>query len=459
MTGKISGGEGASAASAQTAVFPVMQEVLERVDPFAILSLAAGLAVLFFVAWVLLVLTRAYLLRLIAALVRRSPTFWDEILFDKALFHRLVWAVPIVVIHQGVRLVPHLPPGLELFLQRLSIAILVLILVRAFASLLQAVQEIYNRYPMARYRPIKGYLQVVSILAHTLGIIFAVAVLMNQSPWFFFSGLGAMTAILLLIFRDTLLSLVAGIQLTSNDLIRVGDWIEMPQFGADGDVVDIALNAVKVQNWDKTITVIPTHKFLEHSFRNWRGMSEAGGRRIKRSIHVDLSTIRFLGEGEIARFGRFVLLRDYMRQKVEELREYNEKHCTDPSCLANARRLTNIGTLRAYIVNYLRQHPQIHQQMTFLVRQLQPTAEGLPLEIYVFSKDTAWARYEGIQADIFDHILAIVPEFGLRVYQKPSGTDLAALASRPSLPDLPAPAPRGVFPEYAPDRFPAGPAL
>src|SRR5690606_21205203 len=283
--------------------------------------------------------------------------------------------------------------------------------------------EIYNSFEMARNRPIKGIIQIINLLLYAMALILIIAIILDRSPWFFLSGLGAMTAILLLVFRDTILSLVAGVQLTTNSLIRIGDWIEMPQFAADGDVVDIALHAVRVQNWDKTITVIPTHKFLEHSFKNWRGMQESGGRRIKRAIHIDINTIRFLTDEEIERFGRFALLREYIARKKQELEEHNRQKVDDPSVAANVRRLTNVGTFRAYVTQYLRQHPGIRQDMTFLVRQLQPTGEGLPIEIYVFTNSTKWAVYEGIQADIFDHILAIVPEFGLRVYQTPSSND------------------------------------
>lgn len=399
--------------------------VLSWLNEHPLLSGGVGLVLLAVVAWAALRVVRRYLLRLITILVRHSPTSWDEVLLDRDLFHRLAWAVPVFLIYQGISLVPYLPSGVEILVKRLTVASLAIIAVRVFSSLLAAANEIYNRYPLAATRPIKGYLQVVSIVAYALAAIFVIATLMDRSPLIFFSGLGAMTAILLLIFRDTLLSLVAGIQLTGNNLIRVGDWIEMPQFGADGDVIDIALNSVRVQNWDRTITVIPTHKFLEHSFKNWRGMQDSGGRRIKRSFNIDMSTIRFLDDAEIERFRRFVLLNDYVEEKVAAIEEYNRTQCAEPGLTANARRMTNIGMLRAYIVNYLREHPKIHQQMTFLVRQLQPTAEGLPLEVYVFANDTAWANYEAIQADVFDHILAIVPEFGLRVYQAPSGSDLA----------------------------------
>jgi miniconductance mechanosensitive channel len=222
---------------------------------------------------------------------------------------------------------------------------------------------------------------------------------------------------------------VASIQLTSNEMIRVGDWIEMPQYGADGDIIDVALHTVKVQNWDKTITTIPTHKLISESFRNWRGMSESGGRRIKRALHIDLNSVRFLDDADVERFGRFALLRDYIAAKKEELAQHNRQPGIDPSLAADVRRLTNIGTLRNYIVQYLRQHPRIHQGMTLIVRQREPGPEGLPLEIYTFANDTAWARYEEIQSDIFDHILAVVPEFGLRLFQSPSGSDFARLAS------------------------------
>jgi miniconductance mechanosensitive channel len=246
----------------------------------------------------------------------------------------------------------------------------------------------------------------------------------------FLSGLGAMTAVLLLIFRDTLLSLVAGVQITTNDLLRVGDWIEMPQFAADGDVVDIALNSVTVQNWDRTLSVIPTHKFLEHSFKNWRGMTESGGRRIKRAVHIDQTTIRYLDDDEVERFASWQLLGEYVGRKREEIAAFNREHAPPEGTVPHVRRLTNVGTFRAYLIEYLKAHPGIRKDMTFLVRQLAPGPQGLPIEIYVFTADTRWAFYEATQADIFDHVLATIPEFGLRVYQQPGGADVQrALAS------------------------------
>jgi miniconductance mechanosensitive channel len=396
-----------------------------------VLGPVVALGALAALAWFALAVSRRYLLRLGGAVARRTPFWQDDVLLGETLLRRVAWLAPLILLHLGIPFVPHLPDNLSGLLQRLALSTLLLIAVRIFAALLSAVQEIYNRRASSKSRPIKGVLQVINIVAHLLTVIFIVATLMKSSPWVLFSGLGAMTAILLLVFRDTLLSLVAGIQLTANDLIRVGDWIEMPQFNADGDVIDIALNSVRVQNWDRTITVIPTHKFLENSFKNWRGMRDAGGRRIKRSLQIDMRAVRFLTDEEIERFGRFALLRDYIAGKRQELQEHNSKFAAEPDTIANARRLTNIGTLRAYAINYLRQHPGVHQGMTLMVRQLQPTAEGLPLEIYTFTNDTAWAVYEGIQGDIFDHLLAILPEFGLRVFQSPSGHDLSgALEAR-----------------------------
>lgn len=391
-----------------------------------------GLAVLVLVTGVslgLLPVARRYVVKGVHGWLQRRRSAWGEKLVDADFFRRLSWVVPVVVFYQGLRLVPALPPALIELLARSAMAVLILVAVRTFSAAMRAANAIYNTYPPARHRPIGSYLQVINILAHLLAAVAIVATLMGQSPWLYLSGLGALMAVILLVFRDTLLSLVAGIQLTTNNLIQIGDWIEMPQFGADGDVVEISLHAIRVRNWDRTITIIPTHKFLDHAFKNWRGMSESGARRIKRAFNVDISTIRFLTPEEVDGFGRLALLHDYMEAKKKEIAEYNRVH-GDGNLVANARRLTNIGTLRAYIVNYMRQHPKLRQDMTLMVRQLEPTPKGLPLEIYVFSSDIAWVNYEGIQADIFDHILAMVPEFGLHVYQEPSGSDVRALLLR-----------------------------
>ncbi|AHI04584.1 MscS mechanosensitive ion channel [Bdellovibrio bacteriovorus W] len=343
--------------------------------------------------------------------------------------HRLITLVCFcfysVVIYAALEWVPNLPVLLIEISRRFVVAIGIVFALLALSRVADIINDLYNRHEISRSRPIKGYLQTVQIIAYFMGIICIMASLLNKSPVIFLSGLGAITAILLLIFRDSILSLVAGIQLTMNGLIRVGDWIEMPQFNADGDVQEIALHSVKVRNWDRTLTVIPAHKFLEHSFKNWRGMQEAGGRRIKRSLNIDVASIRFLNENDIEKFMKFRLLQDYLKGKVDEVKSHNSLIHPDHCDIAiNTRRLTNIGTFRAYLLEYLKEHPLIHKDMTFNVRQLAPSSEGLPIEIYVFTNDTRWVVYEAVQADLFDHLLAILPEFGLKFYQKPSGQDL-----------------------------------
>lgn len=369
---------------------------------------------------------RSLILRLLHSIMQRSAAAWDDLFIEHSVLRRAFAIVPLLMLRGGLELIPNLSPQLTIFVGRLIEATMVLVVARTVAALLSAGQGMYDRLPRASRRPIKSYVQLVKVFVYILAGIFMIARLADQSPWYFVSGLGAMMAVITLVFRDTLLSLVAGVQLTNNDLIRVGDWIEMPNFGADGDVIDIALNTVRVQNWDKTITVVPTHKFLEHSFKNWRGMQESGGRRIKRSIHFNLASIRFLTDDEIERLRRFVLIKDYIDEKRRDLEVHNAEYDHDPDAVVNTRRLTNIGTFRAYITAYLRNHTGIHQDLTFLVRQLQPTPEGLPIEIYVFVADVRWAIYEGVQADVFDHLLSIAPEFGLQIYQRPSSYDLAA---------------------------------
>ena len=393
-------------------------------------SSLVALSILLFIAFVLHLIARRYLVRLVGGAMNRLPGWWVKQLVDNKVLYRLVPLVPVIVIGRGIGFVPSLPAGVVEIIQRLSQSLVVLLTALAIGAALNVVNIIYNRYPISQNRPIKGYLQVIKLVLYIVAGILIISALMAESPWVFLTGLGAMMAVILLVFRDTLLSLVAGIQLVNNDLIRVGDWIEMPQFNADGDVIDISLNVVQVRNWDKTITSIPTHKFLEHSFKNWRGMFEVGGRRISRTVNIDITTVRFLTVEEVQRFGRFRLLRDYVQGKIAELDEYNRAQCAgeDSNILANARHLTNLGTFRAYILEYLKQHPLVHADFTTLVRQQQPGPEGLPLQIWTHIKDTRWIPYENAQSDIFDHILAVAPEFGLRVFQNPTGHDLARLA-------------------------------
>jgi miniconductance mechanosensitive channel len=306
----------------------------------------------------------------------------------------------------------------------------VLTLAMTITALLAAANSIYKLRPDAAERPIKGFIQLAQLVVYIIAAILIVAALIDRSPIILLSGVGALAAVLLIVFKDTLLSLTASVQLASQQLVRVGDWLEVPAFGADGDVIDVALYTITVQNWDKTITTIPTYQLVAGSFKNWRGMSESGGRRIKRSINIDVSSIRFLNSEEVDRFAQFRLLKEYIPTKQNELNEYNKHVGQTNEAVVNLRQLTNIGTLRAYIVNYLRNHANIHQHMTLIVRQLQPGTTGLPIEIYCFSNDIDWAKYEDIQADIFDHICAIVPEFGLRLYQEPAGSDIEKLGQK-----------------------------
>ncbi len=363
-------------------------------------------------------------------LVKGTKFRWDDVLHEYRVFERLSHIVGVLVVYYGVQLVPSLSPAFKVFVSRVAVAVMELIGLLAAGAFLSAVSEIYSNTPAARHRPIKGYVQIAKIIMYVLGAVVIIATLLGRSPLWFLSGFGAMTAVLILVFRDTILSFVASITLSSYGLVREGDWVELPEYGVDGDVVDISLHTIKVQNWDKTVTAVPTHKLIESSFKNWRGMSESGGRRIKRAVYVDMNTIRFLEEEDIERFARFALLQDYMRGKKEELAGDEDARPADPELVANTRRLTNIGTFRVYIANYLRQHPKVHKGMTLMVRQLDPTPDGLPLQVYAFSNDTDWVTYEGIQSDIFDHILAIAPEFDLRVFQHPAGRDFERALAR-----------------------------
>jgi miniconductance mechanosensitive channel len=405
-----------------------MLETLHNAHP--LLPTVLGLGLLVLAAIVADLLAKRLMLATVTRLASRTAVAWDNALVESRVFNRLAMILPAIVLFAGVPLVPGVPEGLEKTVRNVASAWMILSFMLALSATLSALNWLYEQRPESRERPIKGFIQLAEIVVYLVGGILMIAALIDRSPVILLSGLGAMTAVLLIVFKDTLLSLAASIQLTSQKIIRVGDWLEIPQFGADGDVIDVALYTVTVQNWDKTITTIPTHRLISDSFKNWRGMQEAGGRRIKRSINVDMNSIRFLSAEEIERFKRFVLLRDYIDAKERELREYNEAIGADAE--VNLRRLTNIGTLRAYIKNYLKNHPRVHEGMTLIVRQLQPGPHGLPIEVYCFSNDINWANYEAIQADIFDHICAIVPEFGLRLFQSPTGSDFTALAGRPA---------------------------
>jgi miniconductance mechanosensitive channel len=411
-----------------------MDSLLSNFESFetnmpAWMAIVVGVVLVVVIASITDIVAKRLLIRGVARFTRNTSTDWDDYLVSHRVLHRLAQLPPALVVYYGFSVVPGLPAALVTIGRNVAMAYSVLIVALAISALLTAANEIYEQLPVAKDRPLKGFVQLAKIGIFVVSGVLIVAILIERSPVLLLSGLGAMTAVLMLIFKDTILSLVASIQLATLDMVRVGDWIEMPSCGADGDVIDIALHTVKVQNWDKTITTVPTHKLIAESFKNWRGMSESGGRRIKRSLFIDVSSIRFLDEAEVENFKRFALLREYVENKEDELTRYNEK--VGDTSNENLRRLTNLGTFRAYVLSFLRNHPSIHQDLTLLVRQLQPGPHGLPLEIYAFTNVTDWNSYEAIQADIFDHLLAIIDEFGLRIYQQPSGQDIAELSSLP----------------------------
>ncbi len=371
-------------------------------------------------------IVRRALLGVIHAFSRNTKTDWDDILVECRVFHRLSYLAPAVMVHV-LAPVAFETPATTMWARRIVEIYALIVLLITVNATLNAVNRIYQQFEIAQRIPILGYLQVVKIVLSIGAAIIAVSILVDQSPLILLTGLGAMTAVLLLIFKDTILGLVAGIQLIGNDMVRPGDWIEMPKFGADGDVLEITLNTVKVQNFDKTVTTIPTYALISDSFKNWRGMSESDGRRIKRSVLIDVSSVKFCTPEMVAEFKKYAALRDYIHRKENELAEYNRARGLDDSVPVNGRRMTNLGTFRQYVVGYLRAHPMIDKNMTFLIRQLQSTEMGMPLEIYVFSSDKDWVNYEAIQADIFDHIFAVLPYFELRAFQRPAGHDLASI--------------------------------
>ncbi len=373
---------------------------------------------------------KRWAIRFIEVALQRTKNVWDDTLVEKGVFDSVAYLAPTVIIYYGIQRFPSISHGV----QKLVIIYVVINLVLLIRKFLSAILVIYDSFEIAKRRPMKGYFQVATILTYIVGGIFVVSYALDRSPWGLLTGLGALTAVILLIFRDTILSFIASIQLAFNDMVRVGDWIEMPKYGADGDVIEMALHTVKVQNWDMTITTIPTYKLIEDSFKNWRGMAECGGRRIMRNIPLDQRSIRFLTEEELDEIQRIELIAPYLEKRRAEIRDHNEVKGIDESVPVNGRRLTNVGVFREYVAAYLHNHPKVHDDLIFLIRQLAPSTEGLPIQVYVFTKDTAWVRYESIQAEIFDHLLASVSYFKLALFQSPSGNDLAALSASRQLP-------------------------
>jgi len=352
---------------------------------------------------------------------------WDDILVEKHIVKRILYFIPLILLY--VLSSPILTGTSLLPLSQTLISVLFLIAGMMFLdAILSALLAIYGKSAIAKEISIIPFVQVLKLGLYFVTGILLLSLLLQKTPLYFLSGLGALTAVLMFVFKDVLMGFVAGIQLIANKMVAPKDWIEIPKYGADGDVLEITLTTVKVQNFDNTITTIPTYALINESFKNWRNMNLSGGRRIKRYVNIDLGSIKFCSSEMLEQFKRIQLISQYIQNRQEEILVYNKKHHVDESTLVNGRRLTNIGVFRSYVEAYLRQHPMIHKDMTFLIRQLSPRENGLPIEIYVFCKDTNWTAYEAIQADIFDHILAVVPEFDLRVFQEPSGSDFQKIA-------------------------------
>ncbi len=367
---------------------------------------------------------RFLLIRVVTKLIKRSESKWDNVFLDKKVIHRLIYLLPGILIYFG-------SPLLETagsYLALISLVYTIFMIYAVLSGVLDALNSIYEAtYSAAKQRPIKGFIQIVKIVLFLVALVIAISRLVGQSPFILLGGIGAMSAVTMLIFQDSIKGMVAGIQMASNDMVRIGDWIEMPKYGADGDVIDISLTVVKVENFDRTITTIPAYALVSDSFKNWRGMQDSGGRRIKRAISIDMSTISFCSDELLKELGRIELLKTYLDERMAEISDHNAIRNTDTSMPVNGRRLTNIGVFRVYIKEYLKQHRSIRKDMVLMVRQLSPMKDGLPLEIYCFTDTTDWAAYESIQSDIFDHILAAVVYFGLKIYQEPAGSDIRFL--------------------------------
>lgn len=389
---------------------------------------AVAIAGLLFIAFIANWVTKQIALRALKKVIGKKLSPSNQETMNLPVASRLANVVPAIVIGSGIAAVPGLPETAVKVVQNLSFAFIALTIAIAVGHLLDYVNVLYARRPGAQNRPIKGYLQLAKLIIYLVATVLIVSALIDKNPLILLSGLGAMAAVLMLVFQDTILSLVASVQIGSTGSVRVGDWITMPQMNADGTVIDIALHTVTVQNFDNTLTIFPTKHLVSESFTNWRGMSESGGRRIVRSIDIDQTSVRFLTKEEIERLRGLAILNDYLDEKLSEIGEWNQHLKEEGRSPINYRAVTNLGTFRAYMQSYIDNHPKVHKGMSAMARQLQPTPTGIPMQVYCFSNDIAWANYEDIQGSIFEHLLAILPEFGLRVVQQPTGNDVQNIA-------------------------------
>lgn len=392
----------------------------DRIDNFVMLLIIIG------VAFLANLICRKIIVRTVSKLVKQTKATWDDIVFNDTVMSNLSKMVAPVLIYVAIPIAfpEHVDSALLDFFRRLCMIYILAVFLRFVSALFTAFYQVYSAQEQYKDKPLKGLLQTAQVILFFIGGIVIISILIKQSPVVLLTGLGASAAVLMLVFKDSIMGFVSGIQLSANNMLKVGDWITMSKYGADGTVIEVTLNTVKVRNFDNTITTIPPYLLISDSFQNWQGMQESGGRRVKRSINIDMTSVRFCTPEMLEKYRKIQLLKDYIDETEKTLDTYNKEHGIDNSVLVNGRRQTNLGVFRAYLTNYLKNLPAVNQDMTCMVRQLQPTETGIPLELYFFSANKVWVAYEGIQADVFDHVLAIIPEFGLRVFQSPSGADL-----------------------------------
>lgn len=394
-------------------------------DWISFFSMLIGLAILIAVAVFTYLVIKHFLIRFLNAFFRKTSFKWDDVLADRNTFNNLAHIIPAIIVRIAIPKLFVDYPQVQPFMIKVGDVYILIAATLIIISFVKAVEYILSQSPVFANKPLASYFQLLRIVIYIAIFITILSVLLGKSPMYFLTAFGAMTAIILLIFKDTILGLVASVQISANDVVRVGDWVEMPKYNADGDVIAINLNTVKVRNWDKTITAIPTFYFITDSFKNWRGMQESGGRRIKRSILFNVHTVKFVNPETRERFKQYSLIAEYVSERQNEIEVYNTENGVDTSQLINGRRMTNIGVFRIYVENYLKQHKGIQQEMTMLVRQLPSDDRGLPIEIYCFTNTTSWLEYETIQSDIFDHLFAAASWFELELYQQPAGSDIA----------------------------------
>jgi len=383
-----------------------------------------ALIIVFILSVVGFFIARFLIARALVWLAKRTQTQYDDIAVRHLRPFRVAWLVPVIIVYFFA---PWFP-DYQVVVEQVTLFLIIWLTVRTLIALLSASNDIYESSPWFSGVSIQSYLDVGKILLFIVGVILSISLFTGKSPLVLMTGLGAAMAILLLIFRDTILSMVASIQISSYDLVKEGDWIEVPSFDADGDVVNMSLHSIKVQNWDKTITVIPTYKMVEVGYKNWRGMQESGGRRIKRSISIDMGSIYFCTPEILAELTKIDLLSGYLPTRLQNIENFLNANADKIDSPLDGPQITNVEIFRAYIAAYIRGRTDIHQNdaMPFLIRSLAPGRDGLPIEVYIFTKTTDWVQYEQIQAEIFDHLLAAAPNFGLRVFQEPTGMDFSA---------------------------------